>query len=173
MLLPALALHNVWPLEGLWRTRGARVRGLLPASARPKLNVMSARIGSEPTRRLFLAAIAVAPSAVFVAANVLQYGLGVRGAADWMNPLFQQPAIGWLVTGIILAGPILCFLLAASRLLPIRLVRDGDAWEVRLRVRADIRALVLVGLSAGVGGILAGHLLAENLACMLGIAVGC
>lgn len=134
---------------------------------------MSARIVREPARRLVLAAIAVAPSAVFIAANVVQYGLGIRGAADWLNPLFETPGIGWLVTGIILAGPIVCFLLAASRLLPIRLRRDGDAWEVRLRVRADVWALVLVGLSALVGGILAGHLLAENLACMLGIATGC
>jgi hypothetical protein len=134
---------------------------------------MSARIVREPARRLVLAAIAVAPSAVFIAANVVQYGLGIRGAADWLNPLFETPGIGWLVTGIILAGPIVCFLLAASRLLPIRLRRDGDAWEVRLRVRADVWALVLVGVSALVGGILAGHVLAENLACMLGIAAGC
>jgi hypothetical protein len=134
---------------------------------------MSARIGHDGARRLVVAAIAVAPSVLFLAANVVQYGLGVRGAADWMNPIFEQAGIGWIVTGIILAGPIVCFLLAASRLLPLRLRRDGDAWEVHLRVRADVWALALVAVSGLSGGILAGHLLAENLACMIGVAAGC
>ena len=134
---------------------------------------MSARIGHEGARRLVVAAIAVAPSVVFLAANVVQYGLGVRGAADWLNPIFREAGVGWIVTGIILAGPIVCFLLSASRLLPIRLRRDGDAWEVHLRIRADVWALALVAVSALAGGILAGHLLAENLACMIGVAAGC
>lgn len=115
----------------------------------------------------------VAPAAIFVTANVLQYGLGLRGTATWIDPIFGVSVVGWMVTAVILLGPPIALLLAASLLLPIKLVRDGDAWEVRIRVRADTRALAVAAVSVLVGGILAGHLLAENLACVIGFAARC
>ena len=120
-----------------------------------------------------LATLLLAPGAVFVAANILQYGIGLGGTADWINPLFDSPPIAWILTFLILAGPVVAFLLAASLLLPIRLERDGDAWEVRIRVRADGRALAVAAISLLVAGILAGHLIAENLACMIGVRSSC
>jgi hypothetical protein len=63
--------------------------------------------------------------------------------------------------------------IAASWLLPFRLERDGDAWEVRIRVRPDGWALAVAAISLLVGGILAGHLIAENLACMIGLRSSC
>ena len=115
----------------------------------------------------------LAPATVFVAANVLQYGLGIQGAADWFDPLFAVQPLAWILTFFILVGPAVSFLLAASWLLPFRLERDGDAWEVRIRVRPDGWALAVAAISVLVGGILAGHLIAENLACMSGIRSTC
>ncbi len=73
------------------------------------------------SRRLVLATVLVAPATVFVAANVLQYGLGIQGAADWFDPLFAVQPVAWILTLLILAGPAGSFLLAASWLLPFRL----------------------------------------------------
>jgi hypothetical protein len=67
-----------------------------------------------------VATLLVTPGAVFVAANVLQYGLGFEGAARLARPLFALPAVAWIVTALVLAGPVMALLLAASRLLPIR-----------------------------------------------------
>jgi hypothetical protein len=87
--------------------------------------------------------------------------------------LFALPAVAWILTVLILVGPAASFLLAASWLLPFRLERDGDAWEVRIRVRPDGWALAVAAISLLVGGILAGHLIAENLACMIGLRSSC
>jgi hypothetical protein len=134
---------------------------------------MSTRVEHPSSRRIVLAMLLVTPGAVFVAANVLQYGLGLDGAGDWLDPLFALPPVEWIVTALVLAGPVAALLLAGSRLMPIRLVRDGDAWEVRIRVRTDVRAIAVATLSLLVGGILAGHLVAENLACVIGLRSAC
>jgi hypothetical protein len=134
---------------------------------------VSAHLIDASPRRLVLATVLLAPSAVFVTANVLQYGVGIDGAAEWIDPAFSITAVGWLLTFVILAGPVAALLLAVSRLLPIRLVRDEDAWEVRIRVRPDRWAVAVAGLSLLVGGVLALHLVAENLACALGVRVTC
>ena len=134
---------------------------------------VSAVLPHPASRRLVLATVLLAPATVFVAANVLQYGLGIQGAADWFDPLFAIQPLAWILTFFILAGPAVSFLLAASWLLPFRLERDGDAWEVRIRVRPDGWALVVAAISLLVGGILAGHLIAENLACMIGLRSSC
>jgi hypothetical protein len=134
---------------------------------------MSAVIQQQPSRRLILATLLLAPGSLFVAANILEHGLGFEGAADWFDSLLDLPTVSWILTSFILAGPAVAFLLAASQLLPIRLERDGDAWEVRIRVRADGWALAVAATSLLVGGILAGHLIAENLACMIGIRSSC
>jgi hypothetical protein len=134
---------------------------------------VSAVLPHPASRRLVLATVLLAPATVFVAANVLQYGLGIQGAADWFDPLFAVQPLAWILTFFILVGPAVSFLLAASWLLPIRLERDGDAWEVRIRVRPDGWALAVAAISVLVGGILAGHLIAENLACMIGLRSSC
>jgi hypothetical protein len=134
------------------------------------MNAIAPRLSSRP---LLVASLLVAPAAMFVGANVLQYGLGLEGAATWLDPLFEVRGVAWLLTAVILGGPPAAFLIAAWRLLPIHIERDGDAWEVRIRVRTDKWAITVLGISLLVGGILAGHLLAENLACMIGVRSSC
>jgi hypothetical protein len=135
---------------------------------------VSTRVEHSPSsRRVAIAAALVGPAAIFVTANVLQYGIGVRGAATWLDPILETPVLGGIATAVILLGPPVALLLAASLLLPIRLVRDGDAWEVRIRVRADVGAIAIAAVGLLVGGILAGHLVAENLACAIGLTSRC
>jgi hypothetical protein len=80
---------------------------------------MSTVIQHPSSRRLVIATVLLTPGALFVTANVLQYGLGLDGAADWFDPLFALPAVAWILTAF------------------------------------------------------AGHLIAENLACMIGIRSTC
>ena len=134
---------------------------------------MSSSIPQSPPRRLVIATVLVIPATVFVGANVVQYGLGIGGAAEWLDPLFATRGMAWIATALILLGPVAALLLAASRIIPIRFDRDDDVWEVRIRVRVDGWAIAVAALSLLVGGILAGHLIAENLACAMGISSGC
>jgi hypothetical protein len=129
--------------------------------------------GHRIPRRLVIATIGVLPATVFVVGNVLQHGLGVPGAATWMDPAFEFAGLGVLLTAIVIAGPAVAFVLALSSLLPVRFERDDDAWVVRIRIRVDTFAIAVGAISLVVGGILAGHLLAENLACMIGFAERC
>ena len=134
---------------------------------------MSPGIQSSPARRLVVATALVLPATIFVGANVVQYGLGIGGAAEWLDPLFATRATAWIATALVLVGPVGALLLAASRIIPIRFDRDDDVWEVRIRVRVDGWAIAVAALSLLVGGILAGHLIAENLACAIGVSSGC
>ncbi len=122
---------------------------------------------------LTLATVLLAPGTLFVAANVLEHGVGIEGAAAWFDSLLALPGLSAIVTVVILGGPVVALILAGSRLLPIRLERDGDAWEVRIRVRADGWAIAVVAISVVVGVILAGHVVAENMACVIGLRPSC
>jgi hypothetical protein len=125
-------------------------------------------------RRLVWAVILLAPAVVFVTGSALQYGVGIRGTADWFNPVFTIDGLREVATVLVVAGPVLAFLLAASRVFPIRLVRDGDdTWEIRLRVRLDWAAIVIAAVALLYGGFLIAHLIAENMACMIGLKASC
>ena len=126
-----------------------RWRDLLPTPPTPTLADMSTVIEHPSSRRLVLtlATVLLAPGTLFVAANVLEHGVGIEGAAAWFDSLLALPGFSAIVTVVILGGPVVALLLAGSRLLPIRLERDGDAWEVRIRVRADGWAIAVVAIS--------------------------
>lgn len=125
-------------------------------------------------RRLIWAVVLLAPAVIFVTGSALQYGVGVPKAADWFDPLFTVGGLRQITTTWVVAGPVFAFLLAASRVFPIRLVRDdGDTWEVRLRVRTDWPAIVVGAIALLYGGFLITHLLVENMACMIGIRAMC
>jgi hypothetical protein len=125
-------------------------------------------------RRLVWAVVLLAPAVVFVNGSALQYGVGVTGAADWFNPVFTTGGLRQVATVWIVAGPLVAFLLAASRVFPIRLVREaGDTWEIRLRVRVDWPAILVASVALLYGGFLIGHLVAENMACLIGVKATC
>jgi hypothetical protein len=127
---------------------------------------------SPHPRRLVVATIAVLPATIFLAAHVLEYVLGI-GSAVWLDRYFEFPVLGRPLVALVLVGPVVALALAASWLLPVRLIRDGDAWEIRLRVRVDVWALGIALLAAIVGGFLIGHVAIENLACVIGVPSAC
>jgi hypothetical protein len=136
------------------------------------------KIPVEPSRRqratrLVVATILVMPATVFLAMHVLQYGIGIDRAADWIDALFDGRWLGWVATGVVLGGSLIALVLAVAWFLQIRVMRDGEAWELRIRVRFDRWALAVATVSAGVGGFLVAHIAFENLACALGFSSVC
>jgi hypothetical protein len=134
---------------------------------------VSSSIPQSSSRRLVIATVLVIPATVFVGANVVQYGRGIGGAGEWLDPLYRHAWHGVDRDRAHPSRPVAALLLAASRIIPIRFDRDDDVWEVRIRVRVDGWAIAVAALSLVVGGILAGHLIAENLACAIGVSSGC
>ena len=124
-------------------------------------------------RRLVVAALATLPAALFLACSVLQYGLGISNAASWMDPAFDTAGVRILTIGVVLLGPTVAAVLALTWLLPVRWRRDGDSWEVRIRVRLDPIAFSILGVSLVCGAILYGHIAAENAACAIGLTAHC
>ena len=120
-----------------------------------------------------VAAVATLPAALFLACSVLQYGLGISNAASWMDPAFDTAGVRILTIGVVLLGPTVAAVLALSWLLPVRWRRDGDAWELRIRVRLDPIAFSILGVSLVCGAILYGHIAAENAACAIGLTAHC
>ena len=74
--------------------------------------------GHPRSWRLLVAALAEAPALVLVAASALQNGLGVRGAATWMDPAFEASGVKVITIGVVLIGPPLAAILSLSWLLP-------------------------------------------------------
>ena len=124
-------------------------------------------------RRLLLAAAAVAPATVFVTANVMQHVLDVSGAATWLEPAFETPALSALLTALVLIGPVAAALLTLSWLMPLRFTRDDDAWQVTIRVRTDPFVIGVFVFAVTVGATLLAYAAAENAACILGLSSRC
>jgi hypothetical protein len=85
------------------------------------------------SRRLVIATVLVIPATVFVGANVVQYGRGIGGAGEWLDPLYRHASHGVDRDRAHPSRPVAALLLAASRIIPIRFDRDDDVWEVRIR----------------------------------------
>ena len=124
-------------------------------------------------RRLLIAVAAILPAAVFLACSVLQYGLGISNAASWMDPAFDTAGVRIFTIAVVLLGPTVAAILALTWLLPVRWTRDGDSWELRVRVRLDPVAITILGVSLTCGAILYGHIAAENAACVIGLTARC
>jgi hypothetical protein len=150
-------------------------RVLRDAAEEPTLQLMRHidRLSADPSpparrKRLLVATVLAAPATVFVGTHVIQYGIGITGAADWIDAPFGDRRVAWLAIGLVLGGPVIAFTLAATRLLSIRPMRHGDDLELRIRVRLDLWALVVATVSAGVGGFLIAHIALENLLDVVG-----
>jgi hypothetical protein len=63
--------------------------------------------------------------------------------------------------------------LATSWLLPFRVARDDDAWQVTIRVRIDPFAIAVLGVSICSGAALLAYAVIENAACLFGSATTC
>ena len=128
---------------------------------------------SHPHRRLIIAGFLAIPCAVFVTANMLEFQFGVGTAGTWLDGAWDIPGLGPVLSLLILLGPVVALILALTWIFPLRAERDGDAWEVRIRVRPHPAALIIAAVSLLSGGILATYLVADNIPCLAGVAEGC
>ena len=115
---------------------------------------------SAPSRRaggLGLVGLAVSlPTLVFVVANLLQYGLGIQGPADVIDPLYPGPPIGWLI----LILPLIGFALAAAPVLGVTVARSEGG--LRSQIVVHLRPInVFAGLvTGGLAAFVVAHLIA-------------
>jgi hypothetical protein len=143
------------------------VLDVLRAAARANVDVITNKQGgpamgfvSAPSRRaagLALLGLAISvPTLVFVVANLLQYGLGIQGPADVIDPLYPGPPIGWLI----LILPLIGFALAAAPVMGVTVAR-GDG-GLRSQIVIHMRPLnVFSGLvTGGLAAFVVSHLIA-------------
>ena len=118
----------------------------------------------HPTATALVAALLVAPTAIFVAVSFAAYQLELPGWAAAAQPfkdgLGQAPRI---VDLLLLGAPFLAFLVAALPLIGLRLERIDGELRITFAVRARALNLVVAALCVVVGGFLAWHLLVEFL----------
>jgi hypothetical protein len=143
------------------------VLDVLRAAARANVDVIANAQGgpamgfvSAPSRRasgMGLVGLALSlPTLVFVVANLLQYGLGIQGPADVIDPLYPGPPIGWLI----LILPLVGFALAALPVVGVTVTR-GDG-GLRSQIVIHLRPLnVLAGVvTGGLAAFIVAHLIA-------------
>jgi hypothetical protein len=112
---------------------------------------------SRRAGRLGLLGLAISlPTLVLVIANTLQYGLGVLGPADAIDPLYPGPPIGWLI----LILPLIGFALAAVPVLGVTVVRGESG--LRSQIVVHLRPVnVFAGLvTGGLAAFVMAHLIA-------------
>ena len=115
---------------------------------------------SAPSRRasgMGIVGLALSlPTLVFVVANLLQYGLGIQGPADVIDPLYPGPPIGWLI----LILPIVGFALAALPVVGVTVTRGegGLRSQIVIHLRPlNVSAGVITG---GLAAFIVAHLIA-------------
>jgi len=167
-------------LDELPDDRGANLdllRGALTLHVRALIDRLAPRLVSaggppmpthplqrHPTATALVAALLMAPTAIFVAVSFLAYQLELPGWAaavkPFMDGLGQAPRI---VDLLLLAAPFLAFVIAALPLVGLRLERIDGELRITLALRARTLNVIVLALCVVVGGFLASHLLVEFL----------
>jgi hypothetical protein len=130
---------------------------------------------TRPRWSTLLAGALVLPAVVFVAANVLKYGLGMDALSNVLGP-FAEPGEGPLnvvVTALVLVGPVVALALVLVPIVRLRLGRSDGTVEATVSLRLEWARLAIALVALGVLAVLAGHIAAENAACWLGAARAC
>ncbi len=118
----------------------------------------------HPTVTALVAALIVAPTAIFVTLSFLAYQLELPGMQAWLQPFMDRLALAPRIVDLLLVGaPFLAFLLAALPLIGLRLERVDGELRVTLALRARTLNLLVLTACVVVGGFLVNYLLAEFL----------
>ncbi len=143
------------------------VLDVLRAAARANMGVITNAQGgpamgfvSAPSRRaagLGLVGLALSlPTLVFVVANLLQYGLGIQGPADVIDPLVPGPPIGWLI----LMLPLIGFALAAVPVVGVTIARGETGLRSQIVVHMRPVNLFAGAITGGLAAFVVAHLIA-------------
>ena len=134
---------------------------------------------SQPIPAVIGAAL-TAPLFLFVTANLVHYGLGLRPPLDltiWIDALLADPArkriFELLSPGLFLGLPLVALALNTAAVARLRIDSARRALTAILTVRGRWANLAVAAASAGLLALLAGYLVAENLPCWLGFASHC
>jgi len=126
-------------------------------------------------RPALLAALLVLPAVLFVAANLLKYGLGVAFLSDALGP-FAEPGRGFadaVVTGLVLLGPVAALAIAFPPLVRFRFGRSVGMIQASMVLRLRWPQLAVAVAALAVLAALGGYVVAENAACWFGSAAAC
>jgi hypothetical protein len=130
---------------------------------------------ARPRWSTILAGVLVLPAVVFVAANVMKYGLGVDALSNVLGS-FAEPGEGaWnvMVTALVLVGPVIALAMVLLPIVRLRLGRSDGTVEATVSLRLEWARVAIALVALAVLAVLAGHIAAENAACWLGAAVRC
>lgn len=135
-------------------------------------------VNTEPrgsTHGVLVGAIAVLPSLLFVAANLLKYGLGVDQPYRALEPVIESPswAVSALVIVLVLGGPLASLALSLVPIVRLRAQREASLLVGTVALKLSWPHLAIGALSLTLLGILGAHLVAENLPCLTGAAEAC
>lgn len=122
-----------------------------------------------------IAALLVLPAVLFVAANLLKYGLDVAFLSDALGP-FAEPGRGAadvVVTGVVLLGPVAALAIALLPLVRLRLGRSDGTIEASMFLRLRWPQMAVAVVALAVLAALGAYLVAENAACWFGSATAC
>ncbi len=143
------------------------VLDVLRAAARANVDVITNAPGgpamgfvSAPSRRasgLGVAGLIISlPTLIFVLANMLQYGLGIQGPADVIDPLVPGPPIGWLV----LMLPLIGFVTAAVPVVGVTIARGETGLRSQIVVHMRPVNLFAGAITGGLAAFVVAHLIA-------------
>ena len=109
------------------------------------------------------------PTAYFILISVLKYIFGVDGPFDSMQPALEQlgikESLGWNINLLILFGPVIALIIAATQVLKIQFHFTKEQFDFHVQIRKHWFALFVAVLSAGLLAILFLYLAGENCNC--------
>ena len=117
----------------------------------------------HPTASALVAALLLAPTAVFIGVSFLAYQLELPGWAAAVEPVLDAVTAPRIVDLFLLLAPFLAFAVAARPLIGVRMERVAGELRVTIALRARTLNLVVLAFAVLVGGFLAAHMVAEFL----------
>jgi hypothetical protein len=117
----------------------------------------------HPTATALVAALLVAPTAIFIGVSLLAYQVEVPGWAAAVGPVIDFLTRPRIVDLFLLGAPFLAFVVAALPLVGLRMARVDGELRINLALRARRLNLVVLALCVLVGGLLAWHVVIEFL----------
>lgn len=117
----------------------------------------------HPTATALVAAVLVAPTAVFIGFSLLAYQLEVPGLAAAVGPVVDALTRPRIVDLFLLGAPFLAFVVAALPLISLRMARIEGELRINIGLRARTLNLVVLTGCLLVGSLLAWHVVIEFL----------
>ncbi len=133
---------------------------LVPAGGPP---MPTHSLQRHPTATALVAALLVAPTALFIGFSLLAYQVGVPGLAAGVGPVVDALTRPRIVDLFLLGAPFLAFVVAALPLISLRTARVDGELRINIGLRARTLNLLVVTGCLLVGSLLAWHVVIEFL----------